>query len=109
MSDVRCKKSVEPCSSPLSIDLSDIYVIVSCVDHAKKFRDILKTVFMRGNKFQGTQYSMILLKCNLFKKHFLVFNPLSAELNPICYLLALLGAHPIFYISGVRVTTFQGG
>ena len=31
------------------------------------------------------------------------FNPLNAELNPICYLLALLGAHHIFHVSRIRV------
>jgi hypothetical protein len=31
------------------------------------------------------------------------FNPLNAELNPICHLLALLGAHPILHISRIRV------
>jgi len=31
------------------------------------------------------------------------FNPLNAELNPICQLLALLGAHHILHISGLRV------
>jgi len=31
------------------------------------------------------------------------FNPLNAELNPICHLLTLLGAHPIFHISRIRV------
>jgi len=31
------------------------------------------------------------------------FNPLHAELNPICHLLALLGAHHIFHVSGLRV------
>ena len=31
------------------------------------------------------------------------FNPLNAELNPICHLLALLGAHHIFHVSGLRV------
>ena len=30
-------------------------------------------------------------------------NPLNAELNPICHLLALLGAHHIFQVSGLRV------
>jgi len=30
-------------------------------------------------------------------------NPLNAELNPICHLLALLGAHPILHISRTRV------
>jgi hypothetical protein len=31
------------------------------------------------------------------------FNPLNANLNPICHLLALLGAHHILHISRVRV------
>jgi transposase len=35
--------------------------------------------------------------------HLETFNPLSAELNPICHLLALLGAHHIFHVSGLRV------
>jgi len=30
-------------------------------------------------------------------------NPLSPELNPICYLLALLGAHHFLHISRIRV------
>jgi hypothetical protein len=30
-------------------------------------------------------------------------NPLNAELNPVCHLLALLGVHPIFHVSRVRV------
>jgi len=31
------------------------------------------------------------------------FNPFSAQLNPICHLLALLGAHHILHVSRVRV------
>ena len=31
------------------------------------------------------------------------FNPLNAELNPICHLLALLGAHYILHVTRVRV------
>ena len=30
-------------------------------------------------------------------------NPLNAELNPICHLPALLRAHHIFHVSGLRV------
>jgi len=30
-------------------------------------------------------------------------NPLNAELNPICHLMALLGAHHIFHVSRIRV------
>jgi len=31
------------------------------------------------------------------------FNPLNADLNPICHLLALLGAHHILHVSRIRV------
>ena len=30
-------------------------------------------------------------------------NPLNAELNPICYLLALLGAHHFLHVSRISV------
>ena len=32
-----------------------------------------------------------------------VLNPLNAELNSTCHLLALLGARPILHISRIRV------
>ena len=32
----------------------------------------------------------------------LSFNPLNPELNPICYLLALLGAHHFLHVSRIR-------
>jgi transposase len=32
-------------------------------------------------------------------------NPFNAELNPICHLLALLGAHPILHVSRIGVNT----
>ena len=32
-----------------------------------------------------------------------VVNPLNAELNPICHLLALFGAHHILHVSRIRV------
>jgi hypothetical protein len=31
------------------------------------------------------------------------FNPLNAELKPISHFMAILGAHPMLHISGVRV------
>ena len=31
------------------------------------------------------------------------FNPLNAELNPVCHLLALLEAHHILHVSRIRV------
>jgi len=34
------------------------------------------------------------------------FNSLKAELNPICHLLALSGAHHILHISRIRVKLY---
>ena len=33
----------------------------------------------------------------------LIINPLNPELNPICYLLALLGAHHFLHVNRIRV------
>ena len=35
-----------------------------------------------------------------------MFNPLNPELNPICYLLALLEAHHFLHVSRIRVKLF---
>ena len=42
-------------------------------------------------------------------QHNLSVNPLNPELNPICYLLALLGAHHFLHVSriGVKLLTFR--
>ena len=37
------------------------------------------------------------------KLHNEELNPLNPELNPICYLLALLGAHHFLHVSRIRV------
>jgi len=34
---------------------------------------------------------------------YIKFNPLNPELNPICYLLPLLGAHHFLHVSRIRV------
>jgi hypothetical protein len=36
-----------------------------------------------------------------------VINPLNVELNPICHLLALLGAHHILHISRIKVNAIK--
>jgi len=38
-----------------------------------------------------------------FKTGLFLINPLNSELNPICHLLALLGAHHILHVSRIRV------
>jgi len=58
----------------------------------------------------GQGHLGVLVKNNLicFQKKFAIlklriFNPLNPDLNPICYLLALLGAHHFLHVSRIRV------
>jgi len=50
-------------------------------------------------------YAVLVLGRLIFGKVKLLgyFNPLNAELNPICYLLTLLGAHHFLHVSRIRV------
>ena len=41
--------------------------------------------------------------CNHTEVTSFTFNPLNPELNPICYLLALLGDHHFLHVSRMRV------
>jgi hypothetical protein len=50
--------------------------------------------------FRGDKFVFSLLP------KYIKFNLLNAELNPICHLLALLGAHHIFHVSGLRVKLY---
>ena len=60
---------------------------------------------LHSNNITKTKWTVI--KTEIGKKDtnedFYWFNPLNAELNPICHLLALLGAHHILHVSGIRV------
>jgi len=49
-----------------------------------------------------------IFSCPMCKEHETklgFINPLNAELNPICHLLALLGAHHILHVSRIRVNS----
>ena len=50
-------------------------------------------------KFIIVESSQEIISTFLIRK----FNPLNAEFNPICYLLALLGAHHFLHVSRIRV------
>ena len=43
-----------------------------------------------------------------YEAHTALFNPLNPELNPICYLLALL-AHHFLHVSSIRVKSLTLG
>ena len=45
----------------------------------------------------------VILWCKVKQSSRLWINPLNPELNPICYLLALLGAHHFLHVSRIRI------
>jgi len=57
------------------------------------------------------QYPVCLTILTMMGRHLVfdtpvsVINPLNAELNPICHLLASLGAHLILHVSRIRVNS----
>ena len=60
-------------------------------------------VTTEGREFEGVCwiFSQWLLAVPLLGAN--VFNPLNAELKPICYLLVLLGVHGFLHVSRIRV------
>jgi hypothetical protein len=58
------------------------------------------SVMTKAEKFFETLHLCSVLTYSVVRE---LLNPLNAELNPICHLLALLGAHHIFHVSGLRV------
>ena len=61
-----------------------------------RIRPIIRRCFMRPGR-------QTLRHLSFFENFRNVFNPLNPELNPICYLLALLGAHHFLHVSRIRV------
>ena len=61
--------------------------------------------FIRKDKIGIVKHSIskTCLSCYQFHAIQTVLNPLNPELNPICYLLALLGAHHFLHVSRIRV------
>jgi hypothetical protein len=52
----------------------------------------------------GFETSHVLSDNEIIESYYVLsFNPLNAKLNPICHLLALLGARHILHVSRIRV------
>jgi len=64
---------------------------------------LVKSVEKNGVRFTGMMIVMVTTTMMMIDD----FNPLNAELNPICHLLALLGAHHILHVSRIRDKKLQ--
>jgi hypothetical protein len=67
-----------------------------------RFPDYMTTAQDDGNVVSFT-HRPPLPPGNAHKSRSAYLNPLSTELNPICHLLALLGAHLILHVSRIKV------
>ena len=79
------------------------------------FQTALLAPHLKGILYRLYKSELCLAKCKtlylvglfsvVFSTNFTTvhFNPLNPEINPICYLLALLGAHHFLHVSRVRV------
>ena len=75
---------------------------LSTLERVYKFRRVKNRAPRDHN-----QSTVIKLKYETYHWMYLLhaINPLNAELNPICYLLALLGAHHFLHVRRIRVKT----
>ena len=72
--------------------------------HRKTVRGNVTWIELAQDHVPWQTLALVLLKLwVLLPEEQLIINPLNAELNSICHLLALLGAHHIFAVSGLRV------
>ena len=83
-----------------------VYLRVSNDPHSNQLlysrRAALSPNTVRVPSEDGPQF-LIQINCCLQMVTMPCINPLNPELNPICYLLALLGAHRFLHVSRIRV------
>jgi len=86
-----------------------VYSLSSRMQYWVYVRDTILSVlpFLSAQKYLFGRFFLICRNVRVFRylllKSSAYFNPLNAELNPICHLLALLGTHPILHVSRIRV------
>jgi len=61
---------------------------------------------MPGNKARIQSHNSIHQPTHALLRVYWLVNPLNAQLNPFCHLLALLGAHHILHVSRIRVNPY---
>ena len=73
------------------------------VNRGKLFRRSLPLFGLYQNLFATSIRSTYTYFCEEAFSQLEIINPLNPELNPICYLLALIGAHHFLHVSRIQV------
>jgi len=94
--------------NPLNAELNPICHLLALLEahhilHVSKIRGkhVITTCVLDERVVAGLR-ATVDYECCEEKLAMLHFKPLNAELNPICYLLALLGAHHILHVRKIR-------
>jgi hypothetical protein len=92
---IKCDRKWQPAVVRQNNDPTQFYCYYQSTRRGKEINDI----FYEGKfvHFLANEGNRIIDMAPL------ILNPLNAELNPFCHLLALLGAHPILHVSRIRV------
>ena len=97
-----CNRFVDFLSCVQSVPFIVSLNTVAVTGNAGEFK-IFKRLFCHGRWLDKRGTLPALFYCTSYRYRISFLNPLNAELNPICHLLALLGAHHILHVSRVRV------
>jgi len=112
-SNISCPPTPSPCAASLDSthsrdsDISTHTLQMSCISSTDLLPRQFQVPFWEhiiGYSYcrRRTVYHLRLRSCILWIFSSGYVNPLNAELNPICHLLALLGAHHILHVSRIR-------
>jgi len=74
-----------------------IPVLLSCLQNATSFTSLVVS------SISDLRFFYLVPRVERGRLLWQNFNPLHAELHAVCHLLALLGTHHIFKVSGLRV------
>jgi hypothetical protein len=97
------------CTHQLLVYAEDIYILGGSVHTVKKTEALVVDSKEIGLEVNGdkTEYMVMFADQNVGQSNIIKINPLNAELNPICYLLALLGSHHFLHVSRIRVNNIS--
>jgi len=82
--------------------LEELQINLMYLEQVQSYKYLGSTVNSGSSIEEEIQYRITLRNKAYYSDQFF-FNPLNPELNPICYLLALLGAHHFLHVSKIRV------
>ena len=87
----------------MAVLLAAVNNVFYVISYFQGLCDVVHIFLVSLSNRNTLQFYVYIIACVTFQVVYNTVNPLNAELNPICYLLALLGAHHFLHFSRIRV------